>query len=132
MWRWLVSLQVLRSGLLLQSLLRGHQEKGEMHLKPLTCLVWKKKISSRCGPCYKKYCSVFSLHEGDVGCTDLVSHDIPLLDEVPVRQWYRHIPPSDYEAVKAHFNQLLEHRVIRESCSPYASPIVLAKKKDGS
>ncbi|KAL6471740.1 hypothetical protein MHYP_G00203900 [Metynnis hypsauchen] len=34
--------------------------------------------------------------------------------------------------VKAHINQLLEAQVIRESCSPYASPIVLVKKKDGS
>ncbi|XP_062407933.1 uncharacterized protein LOC134099157 [Sardina pilchardus] len=39
---------------------------------------------------------------------------------------------QNYEAVKAHINQLLEAQVIRESCSPYASPIVLVRKKDGS
>lgn len=61
-----------------------------------------------------------------------MSHDIPLLDETPVKQRYRRIPPSDYEAVKTHINQLLQTQVIRESCSPYASPIVLVKKKDGS
>jgi len=33
--------------------------------------------------------------------------------------------------VKAHINQLLESQVIRESSSPYASPIVLVRKKDG-
>nr|XP_055029293.1 uncharacterized protein LOC129418561 [Misgurnus anguillicaudatus] len=79
-----------------------------------------------------KYSSVFSLHDGDLGCTNLISHEIPLFDEVPVRQRYRRIPPSEYEVVKAHINQLLEARIIRESCSPYASPIVLVKKKDGS
>ncbi|XP_053285372.1 uncharacterized protein LOC128446371 [Pleuronectes platessa] len=79
-----------------------------------------------------KYQSVFSTHEGDLGCTNLLSHDIPLLDEVPVRQRYRRIPPSEYEEVKAHINQLLESQVIRESCSPYASPIVLVRKKDGN
>lgn len=68
----------------------------------------------------------------DLGCTNLISHDIPLLDDVPVRQRYRHIPPSEYEAVKAHINQLLESQVIRESSSPYASPIVLVWKKDGT
>ena len=67
-----------------------------------------------------------------MGCTSLLSHDIPLLDEVPVRQRYRRIPPSDYELVKSHMNQLLESQVIRESCSPYVSPIVLVRKKDGS
>lgn len=79
-----------------------------------------------------KYSSVFSAHEGDLGCTDLLAHEIPLVDDVPIRQRYRRIPPSDYDSVKAHINQLLEAQVIRESCSPYASPIVLVKKKDGS
>ncbi|XP_073710120.1 retrovirus-related Pol polyprotein from transposon 412 [Misgurnus anguillicaudatus] len=80
----------------------------------------------------RRYQSVFSSHEGDLGCTDLLSHDIPLLDDAPVRQRYRRIPPSEYEVVKAHINTLLEAQVIRESSSPYASPIVLARKKDGS
>ncbi len=75
---------------------------------------------------------MFSAHDGDLGCTDLISHEIPVLDSAPVRQRYRRIPPSEYEVVKAHINQLLETNVIRESCSPYASPIVLVRKKDGS
>lgn len=84
----------------------------------------------RFGPCFKSI-TVFSAHKGDLGCTTLLSHNIPLLDDTPVRQWYRQIPPSEYEVVKAHINQLLEAQVIRESCSPYASPIVLVKKKNG-
>lgn len=42
----------------------------------------------------RKYTSVFSVHDGDLGCTNLIAHDIPLLDDVPVRQRYRCIPPS--------------------------------------
>ncbi|TWW67306.1 Retrovirus-related Pol polyprotein from transposon opus [Takifugu flavidus] len=80
----------------------------------------------------RQYASVFSSHEGDLGCTSLISHDIPLLDDVPVRQRHRRIPPSEYEVVKEHINQLLEAQIIRESSSPYGSPIVLVKKKDGS
>lgn len=80
----------------------------------------------------QRYQSVFSAHESDLGCTDLISHDIPLTDDVPVRQRYRRLPPSEYDVVKTHINQLLDAQVIRESCSPYASPIVLVKKKDGS
>lgn len=79
-----------------------------------------------------RYQSVFATHEGDLGCTTLISHEIPLTDEIPVRQRYRRIPPAEYDSVKAHINQLLESQVIRESCSPYASPIVLVKKKDGA
>ena len=80
----------------------------------------------------QRFSSVFSTHDGDLGCTSLVCHDIPLLDEVPVRQRHRRIPPSEYEAVKAHIDQLLRDQVIQESSSPYASPIVLVRKKDGS
>ncbi len=79
----------------------------------------------------RKYQTVFSEYDGDLGCTSLISHDIPLLDDVPVWQRHRRVPPSEYEVVRAHINQLLESQVIRESCSPYASPIVLVKKKDG-
>ena len=34
----------------------------------------------------RKYQSVFSTHDGDLGCTNLISHEIPLLDDAPVRQ----------------------------------------------
>lgn len=67
-----------------------------------------------------------------LGCTNLITHEIPLLDNTPIRQRYRRIPPSEYEMAKEHINQLLGAQVIRESCSPFASPIVLVKKKDGS
>lgn len=80
----------------------------------------------------REYQSVFSRYEGDLGCTNLLSHEIPLTDDTPVRQRYRRIPPSEYELVKTHISQLLEAQVIRESCSPYASPVVLVRKKDGS
>ncbi|XP_062322169.1 uncharacterized protein LOC134023827 [Osmerus eperlanus] len=46
-------------------------------------------------------------------------------------QRYRCIPPTDYEAVKQHIHQLMQSQVIRESSSPYASPIVIVRKKDG-
>lgn len=79
-----------------------------------------------------KYHAVFSVHDGDLGCTNQITHDIPLLDSVPVKQRYRRIPPSDYKAVKTHIHQFLQAQVIRESNSPYASPIVLVWKKEGS
>ena len=75
------------------------------------------------------YCPIFSAHDSDLGCTKIISHDIPLLDETPVTHCYRRVSPSDYEDVKEHIYELLSAQVIRESCSPYASPIVLVKKK---
>lgn len=79
-----------------------------------------------------KYQSIFSKGEGDVGCTKLITHEIPLLDSAPVRQPYRRIPPAQYEAVRAHIQQLVDSQVARESSSPYSSPIVVVQKKDGN
>lgn len=70
---------------------------------------------------------VFAANDGDLGCTNLISHDTPLVDDVPVKQRYRRIPPSDNELVKEHINQLLSSKIIRESSGPYASPIVMVR-----
>lgn len=43
--------------------------------------------------------SVFSSYEGDLGCTNLISHEIPLLDDIPVQQCHWRIPPMEYEVV---------------------------------
>ncbi|KAL6465795.1 hypothetical protein MHYP_G00259280 [Metynnis hypsauchen] len=88
--------------------------------------------ASQANALFAKYSNIFSKGDGDLGCTSLITHEIPLVDEVPVRQPYRRIVPSQYETVKAHIQQLLDSKVIRESSSPYSSPIVLVTKKDGS
>lgn len=78
-----------------------------------------------------KYSTLFAKNDIDLGCTNLIKHEIPLLDNAPVRQPYRRIPPSQYEVVRAHIKQLLDGQIIRESSSPYSSPIVLVQKKGG-
>ncbi|KAJ8005188.1 hypothetical protein DPEC_G00144040 [Dallia pectoralis] len=72
------------------------------------------------------------MDDRELGCTDITQHEIPVTDESPVRQRYRRLPPSQYEEVKAHIKQQLQQGAISESCSPYSSPRVIVKKKDGS
>lgn len=43
---------------------------------------------------------------------ELNCHEIPLLDDTQVHQRYMRIPPSEYDAVKAHIQKLLEGKVI--------------------
>lgn len=66
------------------------------------------------------------------GHTTAVKHHIKLTDEAHFRERPRPIHPSDQEAVKQHLRELLDAGIIRESESPFASPIVLVCKKDGS
>ena len=78
-----------------------------------------------------KYSHVFSQSEDDLGHTTTMKHHIILEDNIPVKQPYRPIPPSQIEEVRQHITDLLNTGVIEESQSPYASPIVLVKKKNG-
>ncbi|KAI8497995.1 hypothetical protein Bbelb_239390 [Branchiostoma belcheri] len=75
-----------------------------------------------------EHSDVFSTHKYDFGCTDAVTHRIPTGDAPPTREPYRRIPPALYQEVKQHVNDLLEQGVVRESCSPWASPVVLVRE----
>lgn len=79
-----------------------------------------------------KYVNVFAVDDDDLGYTDRVKHDINLVDDVPVNLPYRRIPPNQYTEVKEHISKLLKKGIIKESCSSYASPVVVVRKTDGS
>lgn len=78
------------------------------------------------------YPHAFSQSDIDLGHSDIIEHTIPLTDSQPFRQRYRRIPPSMYAEVREHLQSMHKANVIRESFSPYASPVVLVRKKDGS
>ena len=48
----------------------------------------------------------------------------------PIFQKLRRTPNAMRPVIKAQIQEMLEHGIIRESCSPYASPIVLVPKKN--
>lgn len=75
---------------------------------------------------------VFSTGDLDIGCTSAVQHEIKLMDDTPFKQRYRRIPPAVIEEVRLHLQQLQDAGVIRPSSSPYASNLVLVRKKDNS
>lgn len=74
---------------------------------------------------------VFPMGDLDYGHTTAVKHKIRLSDPTPFKQRVRPIHPSDYEAVRLHLKELYDANIIRESESPFASPIVVVKKKNG-
>ena len=80
----------------------------------------------------EKHAKVFATDDESLGYTETVRHRIRLKDDIPVSQPYRRIPPTQYEEVKEHIKKLLRKGIIKESMSPYASPIVLVRKKDQS
>lgn len=74
---------------------------------------------------------VFSLSEWDVGLARGVEHHIRLKDPSPFRERVRRLAPAEIDDVRKHLQELLAAGIIKESRSPYASPIVIARKKNG-
>ena len=74
---------------------------------------------------------VFSKTKNDIGHIKDFKLKIDLMDNVPVTEAYRRIPKNLYLEVKHHISNLLTNGWIKESHSPYSSPMVCVRKKDG-
>ena len=66
------------------------------------------------------------------GGTTLVQHDIPTGDAVPIRLPPYRLAHHSQEVLREEIRTLLDQVIIRPSKSPWAAPIVLVKKKDGT
>lgn len=88
---------------------------------------WKNRLSQKLA----ERPQVFSLSEWDVGLAKGVEHHIRLKDPSPFRERVRRLAPAEIDDVRKHLQELLAAGIIKESRSPYASPIVIARKKNG-
>jgi len=84
---------------------------------------------SELGSLIGKYQGMFS---GLPGVTDLITHHIRTSDEIPVRAKPNPVPYKLREALQGEVQDMLDTGIIRESRSPYASPVVVVKKRDGT
>ena len=73
---------------------------------------------------------VFAKTDLDLGKCNIIKHAIKFTDPQPFMECYRRIPPHLYEEVKAHLQEMVEVGAIRRSFSPWASAVVLVRKKD--
>ena len=78
-----------------------------------------------------RYASVFSSGPNDLGRTDLIKHHIDTQGANPIRQQPRRLPLSVREEAQQSIAAMLDQNVIEPSSSPWASPVVLVKKKGG-
>ena len=70
------------------------------------------------GELIKKFHHIFTLEDTKLGCTDIVEHEIKLSDPKPFKDQYHRMPPTQYEEVRAHLQEMLKVGVIRKSVSP--------------
>ena len=78
------------------------------------------------------FSDIFSTSKADIGRTSRLRHSIDTGDSPPIRQPVRRLPPHRKQEVRTLLQQMKDQDVIQPSCSPWAAPVVLVKKKDGS
>eukprot|EP00731_Ephydatia_muelleri_P008908 Em0004g1246a len=79
-----------------------------------------------------EFADVFAESSDDMGRTGVVKHSIDTGTSHPIRQQCRRVPPFRREQAKKMIDDMLQKDIIQPSSSPWASPIILVPKKDGS
>lgn len=80
----------------------------------------------------REECHAFAYDENDIGCIDSLKLHISLQDPTPVKRTYMSVPKPLHNEVKEYLQDLLNRGWIVQSRSPYASPVVCLRKKDGT
>ena len=78
-----------------------------------------------------KYQEIFSKDDLDLGCTYLTEHSINTGNAKPVKLHPRKVPLALVDEEQNATDLLIAQNTIQESMSPWASPIVLVRKKSG-
>ena len=97
-----------------------HQPPVPEHLSPLQ--------QQQLNDLFKEFGDVFSQGEDDLGCAPLLEHTIETHGP-PLRQPYRCQNPAVQRDEMVQVQQMLASDVIRPSKSPWASPVVMVKKR---
>ena len=79
-----------------------------------------------------RYSSLFSSSKTDIGRTDVTRHHINTGTNAPIKQPPRRVPFNRKKEIDEQLSSMLDNDVIEPSSSPWASLVVLVKKKDGS
>ena len=74
----------------------------------------------------------FSLNSGHRGEIDLVEIDINTESATPIKQPVRRMPYSVRREIARQLDEMQANNIIKPSNSPWASPVVLVRKRDGS
>ena len=77
------------------------------------------------------HADVFALTDEKLGETSLVTHHIDTEDAKPVRTLHCQLPYAVRRELEEELDKLMQIGCVDLSSSPYASPLVLVRKKEG-
>ncbi|XP_064485930.1 uncharacterized protein LOC135398460 [Ornithodoros turicata] len=80
----------------------------------------------------QQYSHLFSTDESPVGLTHVIEHEIETGNARPIHQNPYRKAVFERQVIEEQVNEMLRKGVIRESSSPWSSPVVLVRKRDAS
>ncbi|GBM46445.1 Retrovirus-related Pol polyprotein from transposon 297 [Araneus ventricosus] len=109
-------------------------KKGHLHWESTleNLEVLNEEQRTAVGKLLNEFQNLFSNCDADVGRCNVTQHRINTGDHPPIKQYPRRLPLARKEEADHLVKAMVDNGIIDESSSPWASPIVLVKKKDGS
>jgi hypothetical protein len=107
------------------------------HKIPIECLALNNEQHSQIDQLFTEYANVFAdniSQEGqslELGQTTEVVHEIKTGDAKPIKLRAYRTVPDEKEFLREEITAMLEKGIIRESKSPWSSPVVIVPKKNG-
>ena len=77
-----------------------------------------------------EFSDIFSTSDTDIGCTNVIQHEICTKDAKPIRRHARRLPIHKQQEADKQIHDMLKMDIIEPSTSPWASPITLVTRKD--
>uniref|UniRef100_A0AAV2LHR9 Uncharacterized protein n=1 Tax=Knipowitschia caucasica TaxID=637954 RepID=A0AAV2LHR9_KNICA len=103
------------------------------HKSSVPCMVTDSPVNERqraeLQELLSRFSNVFSTPDGNTGKCSLIQHHIRTGDNPPIKQRAYRTSPEKRAEIERQVGQLLADGLVEESFSPWASPVVLVKKK---
>ena len=109
-----------------------HSQAAYSEFPDLSDSVLSEADKIKFGDLFQSYRDVFAFTDDELGKTSLVQHVIGTGDALPIKQRPYRASPKFKQEIDRQVEDMLQKGIIRESVSPWSSPVVLVKKKDGS
>ena len=78
------------------------------------------------------YADVFAESNNELRHTNMVEQSVDTGKNPPIGQQFRRMPPFRREQASKLIEYMLKRKIVQPSSSPWASPVVIAMKKDNS
>ncbi|UYV72318.1 hypothetical protein LAZ67_9002614 [Cordylochernes scorpioides] len=82
--------------------------------------------------CLNEFSDIFDFEKKSFPVSGEIKHKIDTSDYPPVRQRPYRVSPAQRRVIQSEVEKMMETKIIRPSSSPWASPVILVRKKDGS